>query len=141
MKIVTQSAELMPSTTNLEKDIENIARICYKSEGVITNDSHKKFINNLLKRGHEAMLEHSQFCFELGYDREYEKDWLLNQIHEIMMKTVGMYLTNEHEAIIISCNVRTLRDAKKYVNNKLVNDLINEAMRECELLFQDLVIK
>ena len=41
--------------------IERIGRVCYKSEGKITEDgeSAKKFVKMLIGRGHEAMLEHS----------------------------------------------------------------------------------
>ena len=43
------------------KRIEKIGRVCYKSEGKITEDgeSAKKFVKMLINRGHEAMIEHS----------------------------------------------------------------------------------
>lgn len=43
-----------------EKFLEGAGRTCYKSEEHITDDSAKKFIEMLNKRGHKAMLEH---CF------------------------------------------------------------------------------
>lgn len=47
------------------KKIEWIGRTCYKSTDGIKEDSAEKFVSNLIKRGHEAMLEHASFCFEL----------------------------------------------------------------------------
>lgn len=43
------------------KQIERIARTCYKSEDKISRDlsSAKELIGNLIKNGHEAMLEHA----------------------------------------------------------------------------------
>ena len=41
----------------IEKFIEKCARVCYKSESKITDDSHVKFVNNLIKRGHMRPLE------------------------------------------------------------------------------------
>ena len=43
------------------RHIEKIGRVCYKSEGKITEDgeSAKKFVKMLIDRGHEAMIEHS----------------------------------------------------------------------------------
>lgn len=37
---------------------ENAARTCYKSEDKITEGSAEKLIRNLIKNGHEAMIEH-----------------------------------------------------------------------------------
>lgn len=46
------------ATDKIINNIERIARTCYKSEDKITEDSAEKLIKNLLKSGHEAMLEH-----------------------------------------------------------------------------------
>ena len=40
------------------KDIERAARICYKSENKITEDSYKKIVDSLIVSGHGAALEH-----------------------------------------------------------------------------------
>lgn len=49
------------------KRIERVARTCYKSEDKITEDgeSAKKIVANLIRNGHEAMLEHVDItvCF------------------------------------------------------------------------------
>lgn len=51
--------------------IERIGRVCYKSEDKITEDgeSAKKFIRNLIKNGHEAMIEHSSLSVMFTVDR------------------------------------------------------------------------
>jgi len=41
------------------KRIERSGRNCYKSEDKITEDSSKLFVETLIKRGHEAMIEHA----------------------------------------------------------------------------------
>lgn len=66
MKVVKQSCNsvLLPST-NPMKCIELIGRVCYKSEDKITDDSCKKFIDMLYKRGHTAMLEHYRFIMQI----------------------------------------------------------------------------
>ena len=51
------------------KKLERIGRICYKSEANITEESAEKFIRNLIKRGHEAMLEHSGLTVIFTVDR------------------------------------------------------------------------
>lgn len=54
------------------KKIERCARICYKTEGKITEDSEesaKNLISRLIVRGHEAMLEHSSLTVIFTVDR------------------------------------------------------------------------
>lgn len=56
-------------TGNELKLIELAGRTCYKSEDKITDDSAKKFVSNIIKRGHEAMLEHSILSVKFICDR------------------------------------------------------------------------
>lgn len=53
----------------LLKQIEKVGRTCYKSEGLITEDSAKKFVAMLIKRGHEAMIEHNSISVRFVCDR------------------------------------------------------------------------
>lgn len=52
-------------SSSIIKHIEQCGRVCYKSEGKSTNDSAERFVQNLIKRGHESVLEHYSFsvCF------------------------------------------------------------------------------
>ena len=56
MKIIEQSHEIL-HIDGLER-IEIAGRTCYKSEDKITKDSSNRFVKMLIKRGHEAMIEH-----------------------------------------------------------------------------------
>ena len=49
--------------------IELIARTCYKSEGKIQDGSAENFVRGLIKRGHEAMLEHHSVTVKFVCDR------------------------------------------------------------------------
>lgn len=50
--------EQEPGIEGIYKQIELAGRTCYKSEDKITEDSAEKFVNNMIKSGHLAMLEH-----------------------------------------------------------------------------------
>jgi len=63
MKIIKPSFKEMYDD-NPQKHIEKIARICYKSEDLITDESHKKMIKNLYDKKHWAMLEHFIFVYQ-----------------------------------------------------------------------------
>lgn len=80
--IVDKKVELAPGITQTDykdargwnelKHLERIARVCYRSEGQITEDSlesAKELIGKLIKRGHEAMLEHGSFSVIFTVDR------------------------------------------------------------------------
>lgn len=42
------------------KNIERACRTCYRSEGLITEDSYKNLLKNCINRGHESILEHEK---------------------------------------------------------------------------------
>ena len=59
MKIVSPNVELLnaPSYPSLLALVEQAGRTCYKSEDKIKDGSAEAFIRNILKRGHEAVIE------------------------------------------------------------------------------------
>lgn len=60
MKIINASAHIEDKINGQEilKKIEKIGRVCYKSEKNINDESAEKFVSNIIKRGHESVLEH-----------------------------------------------------------------------------------
>lgn len=71
MNIIKSKAEIMTDidTDYVNKLIETAGRTCYKSENNITSDSADRFVRGLIKRGHEAMLEHFSFTVKFTTDR------------------------------------------------------------------------
>ena len=71
MKIINPSVELMRDFDGEEimKFIEKCGRTCYQSEKNITADSAKIFVENLIRRGHESVLEHFSCTFKIICDR------------------------------------------------------------------------
>lgn len=65
------------------KHLEECGRICYKSEHKITEDSYKKFLRNIIARGHEAVLEHVDLTVKIVCDRGIS--------HEIVRHRVASY--------------------------------------------------
>lgn len=85
MKIVEPSVELInaPSYLNLLSLIELAGRTCYKSEDKITENSAEKFVRNILKRGHEAVIEHGVITVRFTCDRGVS--------HEIVRHRLASY--------------------------------------------------
>ena len=56
------------------KNIERACRTCYRSEGLITEDSYKKLLKNCINRGHESVLEHEKITIRMTCDIGVYKD-------------------------------------------------------------------
>lgn len=71
MKIIEPSVSLEQEieTEKIMKHIEKAGRVCYKSENNISDDSADIFIRNILKRGHESVIEHISITFKIVCDR------------------------------------------------------------------------
>ena len=68
MLIVPPKVELMKrpySPIDRARHVELCGRVCYKSEEKIAEGTAEQFIANLIKRGHEAMLEHSRVMIRI----------------------------------------------------------------------------
>lgn len=59
MKIVLPKAEILPRMEPLKK-VELCARVSYKSENKITDDSAERFCRKLLELGHTSVFEHTR---------------------------------------------------------------------------------
>lgn len=85
MKIIKPSVEILDELNGDEiiKKIEKIGRVCYKSEEKITNESSQKFIGNILKSGHESVIEHEKISVKFICDRGVS--------HEIVRHRIASY--------------------------------------------------
>ena len=71
MKIIEPSYVIMTKLNRDEilKHIEHCGRVCYKSEKNIKPESAETFVRGLIKRGHEAMIEHFSVTVKFICDR------------------------------------------------------------------------
>lgn len=108
MKIINAQAYVLVENDPIKK-IEKCGRVCYKSEDKITEDSAEKFVANIIKRGHEAVLEHASFIFQVSYN-VYEdiRDKVMFVENRYPVK---MYLRfTDSDGYVVSGNVRAWRD-------------------------------
>ena len=85
MKIIQANVEFITPINGkviLER-LEQCGRVCYKSEDKITEGSAEKFLANIIKRGHEAVLEHCSFTVKFICDRGVS--------HEIVRHRLASY--------------------------------------------------
>lgn len=85
MKIIDPSTEILNHVDGdaILKHIELCGRVCYKSEDKITDSSARTFVANIIKRGHEAVLEHASITVKFVVDRGVS--------HEIVRHRLAAY--------------------------------------------------
>ena len=85
MKIISPSFQIMDEINGAEilRKIELCGRVCYKSENVITEESAQKFVRNIIKSGHESVLEHEKITVRIICDR--------GVTHEIVRHRIASY--------------------------------------------------
>lgn len=125
MKLIKPSFEIIeqqPGLKGIYKQIEKAAKICYKSEGNITEDSAKPFIDNvLLKRRHHSPLEHGTVYLQIHWNNDNREefdhiycDYTSNPYSKITRKVQEDDLC---PTLYITTNYRTL------VEHNWLNDL------------------
>ena len=85
MKIVYPHFEILGRVDGqaILQHIERCGRVCYKSEDKITETSAQTFVGNIIKRGHEAVLEHDSITVKFVVDRGVS--------HEIVRHRLAAY--------------------------------------------------
>ena len=71
MRIVKAGYEILDKLDGaaILRKIEQCGRVCYRSEGAITDGSAEKFVRGIIRRGHESVLEHVSFSVRFIVDR------------------------------------------------------------------------
>lgn len=127
MRLVKPKVELInqePGVEGLFKHMELCARTCYKSEDKITEDSAKKFINNvIIARGHTAMLEHGTVYLRIP-DVSSDGQWVypakgkyLGNKYSVTKSRLEGIAQNPYSVFYVTTNYRVL------VENNWLDDL------------------
>ena len=99
MKIIKPSYVIEQELNENEmlKTIECAGRSCYKSENLVNEESAKKFVTNILKLGHESVIEHEKITVRIICDR--------GVTHEIVRHRIASY-SQESTRYCNYCNDR-----------------------------------
>ncbi len=82
MKIIKPSFEIIGDIDGMKilKKLERIGRTCYKSEDKITDESAKRFVETIIKNGHEAIIEHEIISVKIICDRGVSHELVRHRI-------------------------------------------------------------
>ena len=132
MRLIKPTVELIeqePGIEGLFKHMELCARTCYKSEDKITEDSARKFINDVIvARGHTAMLEHGTVYLRIP-DESSDGQWVypakgkyLAQKYSIAVPRLEGIANNQYQVLYVTTNYRVL----------LQNGWLDDLKYQCE---------
>jgi thymidylate synthase (FAD) len=85
VKIIKPSYEILDviNPEQVMKKLELAGRVCYKSEDRIKEGSAEQFVRNIIKNGHESVIEHFSFSVRFICDRGVS--------HEIVRHRLASY--------------------------------------------------
>jgi thymidylate synthase (FAD) len=133
MDIIEPSVEILDNINGIDilKKIEVAGRTCYKSEELITEDSCKAFVKNILKRGHESVLEHEKITFRVITDR--------GVTHEIVRHRIASYSQESTRYVNYNKKGMTVIKPNFWVGDEYRNIVWESHMKNCEDVYNKLI--
>ena len=82
MRVIEPSFEIITPIDReaILRHIELCGRVCYKSEGNISEGSAERLIKHMLDRGHESPIEHFSISVRVICDRGVSHEWVRHRI-------------------------------------------------------------
>lgn len=149
MKIVPATVGIFPlieSTKQIDlmRRIEECGRVCYKSEDKITEDSCVQFVGNIIKRGHEAVLEHASIIVKLSYGEYTHLQRIISELEErgeFIFTSYLRFTDSPTDRSVVSGNVRAWRDVAKALSrtNRMFPGCFRVILQEYPDLFPEYV--
>jgi len=134
VKIIPESFEIIREEDPLKR-IELAGRTCYKSEGKIEEGSAEKFVEMIIKRGHESVLEHAAIV--VFTSEEIYEHILRLERREFLNLTDGIGKVGP----FISGNIHAWRDLMRdpdYKADPYLWSILNFIRCEYPIFFRDL---
>jgi len=104
MKILQPSVEVEPfDGDQMLRNLERAGRTCYKSESKITNTSATNFILNIIKRGHESVLEHEKITVRVICDRGVSHELVRHRIASYSQESTRYVKYKDEIEVIEPC--------------------------------------
>lgn len=126
MRLLKPTCEIIPQKPGVDgvyQQIEIAGRTCYKSDNKITADSAFRFVDNLIRNKHFAMLEHGTVYLTVIDDNfEMQHDLLSPDVIGDYQKNKFSIVNSRNEVAYITTNLRVL----------LENDWLEDLQYLCE---------
>ena len=82
MRVISPSFDIVTPIDReaVYRHIELCGRVCYKSEGNVTEGSAERLIRSMLARGHESPIEHYSVSVRIITDRGVSHEWVRHRL-------------------------------------------------------------
>ena len=82
MRIIQPEAHILFPVDGLQmlRNLEQVGRVCYKSEDKITQESYVPFLPRILRSGHESVIEHEKASVKVICDRGVSHELVRHRI-------------------------------------------------------------
>lgn len=123
MRIIEPSVSFVGgnlSAADRAKHVELCGRVCYKSEDRITHDSADRFIKGVIKREHEAVLEHARITLRIANEISYGQFAFIRS--DMRKHGLPSFLSETYcwGSRVISGNMRAWRNFATYATNNML---------------------
>lgn len=134
MILVEPSVEIVSgfelSGIEILKKLERVGRVCYKSEDSITDDSCVRFVKNLIKNGHDAIIEHHSITFKLVTNR--------GVTHELVRHRIASYAQESSRYCNYNKKGVTFLNTMFFKDDYMGSIWVNH-MKQCEAVYNKLI--
>ena len=139
MKVIKSGAEIL-SPVNYEEAlsiIEKCGRVCYKSEDKISEGSAEKFVRGIIKRGHEAVIEHYNLTVKFTNDRGVSHEEVRHRIASYAQESTRYcnYSQDKFDTSVTYIDLLPgiMLDPKmKTMDAKVIQEVLDEWYKACQ---------
>ncbi|HAV10514.1 MAG TPA: FAD-dependent thymidylate synthase [Dehalococcoidia bacterium] len=123
MEILNPGYEIIDSLNYdaILKKIEQCGRVSYKSEDRITPDSAEKFVRNILKSGHESVIEHHSITIKFICDRGVSHELVRHRIASFTQESTRYVNYTKKRFAVIKPPASSFKDENDYEYWKATN--------------------
>ena len=129
MKIIEPSYEILTPTNGNEvlRTLEKVARTCYKSEEKIGEGTAEKMVANLIKNGHEAMIEFFDITVKFVHNRGFTHEMVRHRLCSFAQESTryvssinkaSFTASNEEEILFLYSSGLTMKRIAEISNGK-----------------------
>ena len=117
------------------KAIEKKGRTCYKSTDKITEDSYKKFLQGIIERGHESVIEHGVVSFYIVTNKAIETEIVR---HRLSSYSISSTRYCNYSIDKFGNEITVIEPHQDIINNEELFSLWEDAMLESEMSYMSL---
>lgn len=136
MNIVDPSFKIMDDLMDMSlvKRIEICGRLCYKSEGKISDESAEPFVEKVVKLGHNSVLEMAVFTLELS-------NIPFDDLHKFFESNIKYLFVTRLSAqkLLITGSVRSFREYCLFNNNYIKETLLRFLQSRHPIFYDDII--